>query len=636
MRASHSFSARLSRNILLITSCLFITASIVIAIFSHILIGAEATKNATNALNATILEIEKTLSEVEAATKSVTWLIEEHKYDKEYLYHITKQLVSRNPNIVGSAIAFRDDFFKGEHFFSPYSYRDETTGVITSMQLGNEEYDYFNMEWYSVPKDTKVPHWSEPYFDTGGGQQIMTTYSTPLFDENGEVYAIFTADINLHNLTKKVQDMKPYNNSYAIILSPTGTFISHKDTSLILNKTIFDIAEKDDNDHMRKIATEMTNYKSGVMPFHNDEANAFVVYGPINNKWTAAIIIPFHDVFERLMRMNIIILLVSVFGLFLLFILSLRIIRKLSQPITEFSVSAINMAKGNFHAKLPEITTKDEMRMLYDSFHYMQESITKYISELKTTTAANQHYESELNIARNIQLAMVPTKFPTPEDFDKNGFELHALLHPAKAVGGDLYDFFTKEGKLYFAVGDVSGKGVPASLFMAITKSAFRFTTNLSTSMQQVMNNINAVVAEGNASNMFVTLFIGMIDLASGVLHYCNAGHNPIVIIDKDGNAKFLHARPNLAVGLFDDFQYQEEHLTLERGSRLIIYTDGVTEAENKAKQLFGDDRLIECTNGTPFEKSSKEVIDNIISSIHEFTNGAEQNDDITILSVKY
>ena len=636
MRASRSFSARLSRNIMLITSCLFITAVIVIAVFSHILIGAEATKNATNALKSAILEIEKSLDEVETATANLVWLIEEHRNDKEELYNITRQLVQNNPNIVGSAIAFRDGYFKGEHFFSPYTFRDEATGEVSSIQLGTDTYDYFTMEWYTVPTETKKPHWSEPYFDDGGGQQIMTTYSIPILDENGEVYAIFTADINLHWLTHKVQEIKPYNNSYTIILSPKGTFLTHKDTSLILNETIFDIAERDDNDHLREVAEKMTTLQSGVMPFHSKESKAFVVYGPINNNWSAAIISPFRDVFARTMRMNIIIFLVAGLGLFLLFILCLRIIRKLAQPITEFSISALNMAKGNFNAKLPVITTHDEMRQLYDSFHYMQESITKYIRELKSTTAANEQYKSELNIARDIQLSMVPKQFPTAADFETNGFELHAVINPAKEVGGDLYDFFTKDGKLYFAVGDVSGKGVPAALFMSITKSAFRFSANLNSSMQQVMDNINSFVSDGNENNMFVTLFTGVIDLQTGVMNYCNAGHNPIIIIGKDGKAEYLHAKPNLAAGLFGDFVYQDESLTLERGSRLVIYTDGVSEAENKGKELFGEERLLNCLDHTPYETTSEEVINNIITDVKNFTAGAEQNDDITIMTIKY
>ena len=165
----------------------------------------------------------------------------------------------------------------------------------------------------------------------------------------------------------------------------------------------------------------------------------------------------------------------------------------MTRPITELSVSALNMAKGNFKAKLPEITSQDEMLRLHDSFIYMQNSIADYIEQLKTTTSANERMESELNVARNIQMGMLRTDFPE---------NVAALLVPAKEVGGDLYDFVQKGDYLYFTIGDVSGKGVPASLMMAITRAGLRFVAGMEQTMDKLLERINVSVTDTNSNNM--------------------------------------------------------------------------------------------------------------------------------------
>ena len=210
------------------------------------------------------------------------------------------------------------------------------------------------------------------------------------------------------------------------------------------------------------------------------------------------------------------------------------------------------------------------------------------------------------------------------------------MVRPAKEVGGDLYDFFLDNDKiLYFAVGDVSGKGVPASLLMAITRASFRFIAKMGLPMNEVVSKMNNALAESNANGMFVTLFVGKINLETGEFDYCNAGHNPIVIISPDGKAGFMKVKPNLAAGLFPNFPYEEESCTLEHGSRLVIYTDGVTEAERADSSQFGDARLIEWSEKryTLFSDSG-EACEDLYSTVKQFTDGNEQNDDITIMTI--
>ena len=355
---------------------------------------------------------------------------------------------------------------------------------------------------------------------------------------------------------------------------------------------------------------------------------SFVVYGPLSNGWMLSISCLYRDVMKRTNTMSIFLFILGFIGLSLVFYFCRRTIKKMTRPITELSNAAINMAKGNFYASLPEIKSQDEMKSLHDSFVYMQNSIVDYIHELKTTISANERMESELNVARNIQMGMLRSDFP-----DK----LHAMLIPAKEVGGDLYDFTLKDNKLAFAIGDVSGKGVPASLMMAITSAAIRFVSGRNMALDKTLSRINDGVTESNSNNMFVTLFVGRIDLATGHMEFCNAGHNPIIIIPPDAEPFFLKAKPNLAVGLFTDFNYIAESIDLKPGTRIVAYTDGVTEAERADQSQFGEDRLLAWA-ADPKTRSlatpDKDVVDDLYATIHSFTLDNPQNDDITILSL--
>lgn len=631
-KSKNSFSVRLSLNILLFTSILFISVIAVAAISSHMLISKEAANSATYMLDSTIKDIEMYLKDIEATTRDAHWLIEEHINDPEYLYYITNKLVTENEDIVGSAIAFTRGYFPEHYFFSPYSYQDPATGEILSKQLGSTEYDYFFMDWFQIPSLLGEPVWSEPYYDDGGSNQLISTYSFPLKDENGEVYAIFTADVTLEWLSNIISDLKPYPNSYTILVSRNGSFISTTQGIGLHGETLFSTISRSNDSTIHKFGLAMMNGESGTMQFRNNrDEMSFAVFGALTNGWSTSVICPYKDVLQRSSQMYTILTILGLIGLLILFAICYFTIRKLTRPLSDFSKSVINIAKGDFNTVLPEIKSHDEIRHLRDSFEFMQNSLTTYIEDLKNTTAANQRFESELNIANAIQMNMVPRNYPKRSDID-----LHAFISPAKEVGGDLYDFYIKNDILYFAVGDVSGKGVPASLFMAITRSAFRFISGLDFELHEIMERINNAISEGNENGMFVTLFIAKLDLKTGQLKYCNAGHNPLVVINPDESAYFLPVKPNIAAGVFADFEFAEQELMLEHDTRLVLYTDGVTEAEDCAKNQFGEDRLMQWCRTPKKHKGAEAGCNDLLANVKEFTNGAEQNDDITIMTIKY
>jgi serine phosphatase RsbU (regulator of sigma subunit) len=244
--------------------------------------------------------------------------------------------------------------------------------------------------------------------------------------------------------------------------------------------------------------------------------------------------------------------------------------------------------------------------------------------KLEETTAAKERIESELRIARGIQMSMVPSSFP-----DCDGLDLYAEMTPAKEVGGDLYGYVLDGARLYFCVGDVSGKGVPASLFMAQTARLFQTFAKEGIMPADMATRMNRELAENNERSMFVTMFIGLADLDTGSLDYCNCGHNPPVV---DGT--FLQmAYQNLPLGLWEDYTFQGEHMEDVRGRRLLIYTDGLNEAMNPANEQFGDERLMQLMQQAA-SLNAHQVIDMLSKAVAQFRDGAEPNDDLTLMAL--
>ena len=249
--------------------------------------------------------------------------------------------------------------------------------------------------------------------------------------------------------------------------------------------------------------------------------------------------------------------------------------------------------------------------------------------QLEETTTAKERIESDLRIARNIQMGMVPHTFPQRDDVD-----LYASMTPAKEVGGDLYGYYLTGDKLYFALGDVSGKGVPASLFMAQATRLFRTLAAQEMMPAEIATRINdALSGEDNETSMFVTMFLGLVDLKTGHLDFCNAGHNPPVLIG-DGTTEFVEMIPNCPIGLWPDFEFEGEEIEDITNRPLFVYTDGLNEAENRQQEQFTDERLLEILQTTPFE-SSQQTVEMLREQVEAHRDGAEPNDDLTMLCVK-
>jgi sigma-B regulation protein RsbU (phosphoserine phosphatase) len=302
--------------------------------------------------------------------------------------------------------------------------------------------------------------------------------------------------------------------------------------------------------------------------------------------------------------------------------------RRITQPLKEVTKLTQEISLGNFEKRIELPKVKDEIYYLARSVNRMQDSIKHYINDLKDATIKEERIESELNIAKSIQMSMLP------QDLEENPYiSIAATLKPAKAVGGDFYDYFyIDEDQLCFVIADVSGKGVPAAMFMSVTMSYIRAYSSKQ-DPSKIVTRVNNTIAKNNDANMFVTLFLGILDVKNGEFTYVNAGHTSPYIIDNNGAVEALPSSKNPVVGAFEGITYNDHTMTLKKEEKLFLYTDGVTEAFSETDEQFGEKRLEKILIQQQ-EISTEATIDAVQNAITEFTGECEQSDDITMLVI--
>ena len=543
--------------------------------YSQKILSEEANRRAQGPLEATELQITGVMDQVETAVKNSLWSVQQELSRPDSLAAITARLVGTNPVISGSTVALTDKNL------APYSFSTADGSVQTS-SLATEAYDYKNQEWFLKPLELQGGYWSEPYFDEGGGNMLMTTYSVPVTDKKGRVAAVFTADVSLDWLTNLVGNVKVYPTAFSMLVSRTGRIMVCPAETLVMKRTIQEIAATmDDSASFNAINRSMLSGESGSTTFrYQGKMNYMFFDGVDRTGWAMSVIVPEEEIYGSIQRLGRLVALLQLVGIVLLILLLYHVIK-----------------------------SHRDLRM---------------VSENKS------RIEGELHVARGIQMSMIPKSFPPyPERSDVDMF---AAVVPAKEVGGDLYDFYTREEKLFFCIGDVSGKGVPASLVMAVTRSLFRTVSAHEKSPQRIVTTINDSMSEMNDANMFVTFFCGVLDLRNGHLRYCNAGHNAPVLVMPDGNRE-LPVEANLPLGVVPGMSFSEQETDLTTGTGLFLYTDGLTEAENPAHALFGEERMLAALSG---KLGSHQQIDAMTQAVQGFVGDAPQSDDLTMLYIRF
>lgn len=650
-----SFAKRLTWRIML---TLFIVMGIISAII--VFIGWMITLAGVSSVTDRQLEykaksVEQILTEVYVATVNTVPDIEDNLHRPDHMQGIMKRIVELNPHIRSCGISFRENYYpqKGR-WFCPYAQRRDSDSIIVTHTIGGKEQDYLQKAWFQEAMKAKEGYWSKPFFDSSDQKTPLVAYLAPIRDERDSTVAVLGVDLSLvllaDDISNKIFSFKDdterwsaEKEMYYFITDSTGTYLLHPDKQRIVRQNFNDIAKQTNDlsdDYLGHIILEKN--ESGHL-MTDDHGNDLMIDGEevvINYKslghtpWTMFMVLPSFYIEVISYIIGGLLLFFILIGLLVVFFTGRRRIKKAAEPLKQLAVSADEVAKGNFDTHLPDIKSRDEIHQLRDSFENMQRSLTRYVGELRDTTAQKAAMESELKIAHDIQMSMLPKTFPPyPE---RDDIDIYGTLTPAKAVGGDLFDFYIRDNQLFFCIGDVSGKGIPASMFMAVARSLFRNISGHVAYPERIAYTLNNALTEGNETTMFVTLFTGVLDLATGHLCYCNAGHNAPLLVGRGVGE--LPCQPNLPLGILSEFQFEAQEVDLDPDTTIFLFTDGLNEAENACHEQFGDERIAEVASRLLAKRQHQplNITYEMYQAVHNFVAGAEQSDDLTMLAIQY
>ena len=622
--------------------------------------------------------VSRILSTVYVGALSHVSEIENNLDRPDKLPAIMKDVVAHNPYIRSCGISFVGDYYpqKG-HWYCPYAIKVDSGRVVENRLIGDAKHDYLKAEWFTEAIKADSNYWSKPFFDAMDSITPLVSCMVPIHDKQGKAVAIIGADLSLDwfcgktvkGLTVNGENIKVFTGNdidenssddnvlnwadrkwrqltLTFIINKDGTYIAHPENKRVIKENYFKLAGEtpdsiDDLIGHKMVARKKGFYsENGLQPtpskfFDMDNISAYVFYEPIDHTdWSIALAVPSFMIYIISIGTGVILLLLIALALLVTRIVGRIVVKRATRPLKQLADSANEVAKGNFRAPLPKIKHNDEIRLLRDSFEGMQHSLSEYVEELKDTTASKAAIENELKVAHDIQMSMLPKTFPPyPE---RDDIDIYGTLTPAKDVGGDLFDFYIRDEKLFFCIGDVSGKGVPASLVMAMTRSLFRNISAHTAEPHRIAYTLNQALADGNENSMFVTAFIGVLELETGLLRYCNAGHNPPLLIGRE--VSLVPCQPNVPLGLMADLDFVPQEIQFEHQMTIFLFTDGLNEAEDDMQVQFGDDRILHqaealLANG---KNQPAEIVNQMAEAVHAFVDGAQQSDDLTMLAIKY
>ena len=561
-----------------------------------------------------------------------------HVQSEEEVDTLIREVLKKFPRPIGSCVAFEPNVLReGIERFAPYVHRKALESAeLFSIDLAKTyEKDYMTWDWYRIPKETGRPVWSEPYFDEGGGNALMCTYSVPFF-RNDRFAGVITIDVGLDDLQEVMSQFVRKGERY-YLLSATGRYVVATDPGLDLamKETIFSIAEKYRKPELAEAGRKMLQGKEGILS-HNrvkDDRRVWIAYAPLPvTGWTLKVamdesqaLAPVyasvrHTILHFLVEFTVILTVIVI------------VAGRLTVPIKRLAEFARKIAAGDLNAHVGNIRFAKELDQLAHAFDKMVDDLKSNIERRINEEAARQTVESELKAARRIQVSLLPRIFPPFPDHRE--FDLYAMNQPATFIAGDFFDYFFIAPKtLAFVMADVSGHGIPAAIFMAVSRTAIRNCAVSERSPREIIDRINRLLNVDNDDLMFVTLFYGHYAVQTGELTYVNAGHNPPYIVRKDGRLETLAATGPL-VAAFEDGSFGERTVRLENDDILVTFTDGITEAHSTRNNvLYGEERLerlLHEIHGGTVEEICRQIQDDADRFAEH-----ERHDDMTLLVLR-
>ena len=519
-----------------------------------------------------------TLEEAELSMYENEWSVKESLAHPDSLFGAVGRMIASNSSVAGACIAVLPDYYpeKGR-LFEPYAHREE--GRILVDQIAGPDHDYTLGPYYQQALREGTEFWSDPYDYGADPVQKLTTYTYPVRDRSGRLAAICGLDIDLTWLSDTLNVHPYYPSSFGFMLTRDGRLVAGPREERVSPRTLDYVAGLVMDPTVDRTVRGLHRVSCIVFRDPVSGKEAYLDYRalPRDPGWIIAEVSYRDEVLAPVRKMMWRILLMALAGFAFLLVIIHRFARN-GKRLWEADVKQARIG-------------------------------------------------SELRIARRIQEEMLPKA-----SLDRSDLTARGSLTPAKEVGGDLFDYYIREEKLFFCIGDVCGKGVPAAMVMAVTHSILRMLSEREVAPARIVAELNREACRNNASGTFVTLFLGVLDLSTGLLRYCNAGHDrPVLVGD---SVEELPALANVPVGVFDDVTYQEQEAMVAPGSLLFLYTDGVTESMDAGRRQFGRERLLAALAACP--RKPEALIRAVGADIRAFAGEAEQSDDLTMLAVHY
>ena len=556
----------------------------------------------------------------------------------EELYDILASNVENNPLVYGAAVAWEPFAWNDDtRLFSPYVFEDGDS--LSAIDIGAESYDYTdgNWEWYSGVLEQGQAIWTEPYFDEGAGNVLMTTFSAPIF-RDGAFAGVTTVDVRLDALNEDAA--LQFSDENFMILSQSGHFITHYNPDLVMNSTIQDQVAMQNNPEFSTAVERMLAGEFGVSEVNDMflnggmvEGESWLFYTPVNaTGWILSSTLPRSQLTSELWSL----MSMAIYGLALMIVLiialTLYVSSRLSRPIKTLSAAVSDVARGKLDTSIEKIYSMDELGRLSVGFNRMLKNLKKQVEIQSQQTAARQMVEKELQVARETQQALLPSEFPPfPE---RREFQLHAVSKAARHVAGDFFDFFLINPRtLVFVIADVSGKGMSAALVMAVTRTIVRNLAENGKTPARILAETNELLRESHGGSAFVTIFLGIYNTNSGRIMYANGGHSPPLLVDRHGNARSVGEATGTIVGMLENQEYANAEMRLLPGETLLLFTDGITEARSPGGEFYGEGRIrafLEANHG----KSAEALCDTLEKEICDFQK-MNLADDLTILALR-
>jgi len=638
VRLRNSIAFRLALVIALSTALIFAVVLGYNYYQSRQLLEQELEHNARNLTLSLVNRVETELVAVEKVVKGAALALETAAHDEAELLALLSGAVAGNSEVFGAAVAFEPGAFRADReLYAPYIYRNGDSLARLQLDQTYLHLPYLYWDWYQIPRELGRLEWSEPYFDEGAGDILMSTCSVPFYDQREgkrRLRGVVTADVSLDELTNLVSSLKILDTGYAALLSRNGTVLAHPLTEAIMNETFFSIAEARNDGELRELGRRMVRGETGFIRYASlMGATSWLYHAPVKSTgWTLAVVFPEDELLANIRTMSVNMAAMGAVGLLLMILVVGNIARAMIRPLHRLAEATDQLAGGNFDAPLPPVRSLDEVGVLTRDFRAMTEALKAYIRDLTVTTAAKERIQSELNMATNIQASLLPRIFPAFPSHSE--FDIYASMMPAKEVGGDFYDFFfIDESRLCFLIADVSDKGVPAALYMMVAKTLLKTEGQRLGEPSRILESVNNILAADNESCMFATVFCAILDIVSGELRFANAGHNPPLLIVDDA-VSYMPVHPSLMLGAMAGVSYSTQCLQMKPGDTLFLYTDGVTEALNASAQLYGEARLLKILAGAaPGDLAA--ALERVRDDVARHAAGAPQSDDITMLVIK-